>query len=132
MAMAQNNSNFLQEGAFVSSTVPQSLANSGGKPSLNNTINNQALSNTLKQVNKRSYSVDRNSKIHSSGNDYQINNRGLTGPGVLRAINGYDGQVSNQSDESGFKYQIYRNLENRGNGQGIAAMNFHQGQMPRS
>ena len=59
-------------------------------------MNNQALQNTIKQANKRSYSVDRNSKIHSSGNDYQINSRGgLSGPGVIRAINGYDGQASN-------------------------------------
>ena len=81
MAMAQNNSNFLQDGAFVSSTAPQSLANSGGKPSLSNTINNQALSNTLKQVNKRSYSVDRNSKIHSKLNRSVVDGKEKLPPG---------------------------------------------------
>ena len=83
-------------------------------------------------MNKRSYSVDRNSKIHSSGNDYQISNRGLTGPGVLRAVNGYEGQIGNQADEPGFKYQINRGNAYRHAGQGIPAMDFHQGSMPRS
>jgi hypothetical protein len=96
MAIAQNSNNLLQEGAFAAHSMPQSLGNSTGKQSLNTTMNNQALQNTIKQANKRSYSVDRNSKIHSSGNDYQINSRGgLSGPGVIRAINGYDGQASN-------------------------------------
>jgi hypothetical protein len=96
MAMAQNSNNLLQEGAFTAHSMPQSLGNSTGKQSLNNTINNQTMQNTIKSGNKRSYSVDRNAKIHSSGNDYQINSRGgLSGPGVIRAINGYEGQASN-------------------------------------
>ena len=48
MAMAQNSNNLLQEGAFATHAMPQSLGNSSGKQSLNNTINNPALQNTIK------------------------------------------------------------------------------------
>ena len=45
MAMAQNNSNYLQEGLY---NGPQSMQNSAVKPPLNVAMNNTAISNSMK------------------------------------------------------------------------------------